>query len=588
MTRQPPPAHVRRLRLGADLVSGNGLAVALAVLLALASTAATLSVPLLVKELVEALTGHAPIGGLLAATSAVSIGGAFAGAASAYGLTRLGERLVLGLRSEAMEHALRLPMRTVGEQGPGNLVARITSDAVLLRSVVDVGVVQLPVAGITVLFSLVVMALIDWVMVLITIASFAVAAVAIGVVMVRSRRGFVQVQEATGQLAQRFTTALTSLPTIKAYCAEAATAASLAEDAGALTRKTLSAARLQSLVMPVLGLGQEIALVSIVIAGGARMGAGALSMSGFVAFLLYLLQLIGPVTTVVTGMSRLQVGLAARSRFEDLLNIPQERDDEVVAPPFSPAHAPAVEFADVGFAYDGHPALNGVTFSAPSRGVTALVGHSGAGKSTVLGLVERFNHADRGAVRVLGSPIEDWPLRRLRGNLAYVDQSFTLVEGSVRDNLLLGAASPADDEIIMATLESVDLRQVVLDLPDGLDTVIGRGVDLSGGQRQRLALARALLSDAAVILLDEPTSQLDGVNELRLRDVIDRLARERAVVVVAHRLSTIQQADQVVVMDGGTVVDAGAHSDLMSRCEHYRQLVHSQQWHDLQPVGAAV
>jgi ATP-binding cassette subfamily B protein len=401
------------------------------------------------------------------------------------------------------------------------------------------------------------------------------------------RRGYEAVQIATGGLAQRLTTALTALTTIKANRAERRTAQALTEDAEQIAGSMLSAARLQSTVIPVMSLGQEIALASIVIAGGARIASGDLTLADFIAFILYLLQLVTPITVAVTGMSRLQTGLAARGRFEELLAVPTERDAATEGPQEAGRAAHAVEFDRVSFGYDGEAVLDDVSFTVPRYGLTALVGHSGAGKSTALALAERFMSPSSGRVRILGHDIDDWPLDELRRRVAYVDQAFTLVEGTVRENLQLASATAPDDEVLLSVLDTIGLAEDVRRLPHGLDTVIGREFDVSGGQRQRLALARALLSDADVVLLDEPTSQLDGINELRLREVIDELAAHRAVLVVAHRLSTVQHAHHVVVMEGGRVADAGSHAELMTAGSHYRHLIESQQLlhAEQQPTG---
>ncbi|MFJ8475541.1 ATP-binding cassette domain-containing protein [Kitasatospora sp. NPDC094011] len=217
-----------------------------------------------------------------------------------------------------------------------------------------------------------------------------------------------------------------------------------------------------------------------------------------------------------------------------------------------------------------------VSFTAERVGLTALVGASGAGKSTVLALTGRFIDPSAGTVEVLGHELAAWPLDALRTKVAYVDQEFTLLEATVRENLQLGRTTPADDGELTAVLEAVGLAQDVAALPEGLDTPLGREINLSGGQRQRMALARVLLSEADIVLLDEPTSQLDGLNEQRFRALVDDLAMTRAVIVVAHRLSTVQHADHIVVMGAGHVVDAADHATLVDRCPGYRELVAAQ------------
>ncbi|MFD0375082.1 ABC transporter ATP-binding protein [Streptomyces sp. NPDC127112] len=566
------------VRIGADILAAGRGMLAVALLLALVSTLGTLAVPLLVKEVIDAFGKDDSIVRPIVLMAGVALTAAVTLAASGYLLARVGEHMVLGQRNRVMAHTLRLPLATLRGQGVGNLVARITSDAILLRSVIDVGVVQLPLAVLTGLSTLAVMAFLDWALVLISIASFTVAGIAIGFVLVRVKRNVVEQQGAMGELAQRFTTYLSALTTIKAYRFEQGAAAQLGDDARRLTATSMAGARLQSFIAPVMGLGQQIALISVIVGGGARMAGGKLSAPDFAAFLLYLLQLVGPVTVIATGVGRLQAGLAARLRFEELLSLPQESDGTVPGTP-SPepaAGAPAVVFESVSFSYSGTTTLDRLCFSAPRTGLTAFVGPSGAGKTTALGLIDRFMHADSGHISVLGHPAGDWPLGDLRRRIAYVDQQFTLLEGSVRDNLRLGRSRPVPDSELADALAAVGLWEEVQALPDGLETVLGRENDLSGGQRQRLALARVLLTDAEIVLMDEPTSQMDSINEERFRQVLDHMAATRAVLVVTHRLSTVQNADHVVMLAAGTTVDAGTHDVLMDRCAPYRELVTSQ------------
>ncbi|MFI6081408.1 ATP-binding cassette domain-containing protein [Streptomyces sp. NPDC051217] len=213
------------------------------------------------------------------------------------------------------------------------------------------------------------------------------------------------------------------------------------------------------------------------------------------------------------------------------------------------------------------------------------VRREGAGKTTLLGLTERFLLPDSGRISICGFPVEEWPLHQLRGQISYVDQSFTLVEGTVRQNLQLGQDTDVPDTELWRALETLGLRAAVEALPNGLDTELGRAEDLSGGQRQRLAAARVLLRETRVVLFDEPTSQLDSENEERLRALMRELAAERAVIAVAHRISTVQDADLIVVVDEGHIVDRGTHEELLTRSALYQELVHGQTLRDGKDKG---
>ena len=576
----------QRVRIVRELARGHPVQVVLIALLTALSTTATLALPMLVGKLVSAIESRESLVRWALVLVVAGFGAAAAAALATYLLSRLGLRLIYRLRAHTMRHALRLPLPAVRREGVGNLASRLTIDAAQVKAVIDVGPIQLPMAGLILAGTVVLMAILDWVLLLITIASFVAGLGIITLVVIGLRRTYLAVQKSVGTLSHRFVAALNALPVIKAYRAEPQVSDQLAAQAEQVARLDLAAARMESLMVPVITLSQQIALISVVISGGARMLGGQLALADFVAFLLYLLQLTAPLIMAASGIRSLQVGVAARERFNELFAMP----DEFAAPPEQAAapaprgglaagtsDPPAVRFENVEFSYDGQPVLRRASFSVPARGLTAIVGVSGAGKTTVLSLIERFIAPDAGRVEVLGRDLRAWPLAELRGQIAYVDQASTLLPDSVRSNLTLGQEHPVADASLLQALERVGLAEEVQRLPSGLDTVLDGGRDLSGGQRQRLALARALLAGTPLVLLDEPSSQLDSVNEQKLRAVVDELARDRAVVVVAHRISTVQHADHVIVMRDGRVVAEGEHGELLRSCAEYAELVQGQQ-----------
>jgi ATP-binding cassette subfamily C protein len=217
-----------------------------------------------------------------------------------------------------------------------------------------------------------------------------------------------------------------------------------------------------------------------------------------------------------------------------------------------------------------------VTFSVPPRGMTAFVGPSGAGKTTVFSLIERFYDADEGKVLIDGREVRDWDLAELRATIGYVEQDAPVLSGTLRENLLFGTPA-ADEAALHDALRTTRLESLVARLPDGLETMVGhRGTKLSGGERQRVAIARALLRRPRLLLLDEATSQLDAVNEAALRDTVTDAARETTVLVVAHRLSTVTTADRIVVMDAGLVQAVGTHAELVGASPLYAELAATQ------------
>lgn len=552
-------------------------------LLGVLSTGASVSVPLLVRELVDALGRGGDILLPTLAMASLALGGAALAAASAFVLAKLGEQLILDIRTRIVTHATRLPLRRVRELGNGNLAARLSSDTMQLRAIVDVGVVQVPSALLTVVVTLAIMAYLDTVLLVVALVVFSLAGVAIWGVVHAVRRNVMLQQRSVGELVQTFTAALAALPTIKAARFEAQITDRVRGSAEGAARAGTRAARMQALIQPVLELAQQIALVSIVVGGGARLASGALALPDFAAFIIYLLQLSSPIMVLGMALARLQAGLAARHRVEEVLALPDE--DSVHGPGHSGGREEmpddhdsemAVELRGVEFDYGAGPVLKGVDLCARRRSLTALVGTSGAGKSTILGLVEAFHKASAGSVEVLGREIGWWKLSELRSKLAYVDQTYSLVESSLRENLTLGSEKDVGDDRLMAVLERVGMARTVDELPEGLDTVIGAGTDLSGGQRQRIAIARALLSEAEIVLMDEPASQLDSIHETQLRALIEDLAQDKAVILVAHRMASVVQADHIVVLEDGHVVDSGHHEELSGRSEQYRALLQGQ------------
>ncbi|NUP24697.1 MAG: ABC transporter ATP-binding protein [Streptomyces sp.] len=588
MAREPRPDGTDELRVFTQLLKGRKATVAAAVVLSLLSAAATIVLPLQVRDLVMALAkDERPVGPLLM-MAGLAVGAALATALSAHLLARAGEGLVAEARWRIASHILTLPLRRVRREGAGNLVARANSDSTQLRSVVDVGVVQIPSSLFLAVGTLIAMGLLDGVLLIVVLATFTVAGAGIFLCVRSIRSGVERQQNAIGTMSQHMTAAVLSLPTVKAFRAERQVAASLGHSIEDAREAAVSVARVTALVAPTMQLGQQLSIVAVMVTSGARMASGHLGIGEFAAFIVYLLQLVAPLTLLVSGVARMQSGLAARARLNSVLMIAPESSGATSPVEPSPTAA-AVEFEAVTYRDGGRTLIHEATFAAPARGLTAIVGPSGAGKTTLLGLTERFLLPESGRISVCGLPVEQWPLHQLRGAISYVDQSFTLVEGTVRQNLLLGQdeeTGALPDAELWRALEALALRAAVEALPDGLDTELGRAQDLSGGQRQRLAAARVLLRDTRIVLFDEPTSQLDSENEERLRMLMRTLAAERAVLVVAHRISTVQDADLIVVVDDGRIVDRGTHEELLSHSTLYQELVHGQSLRGGGPVTA--
>lgn len=548
---------------------------AVSLLTGLVSTAGSLAVPLITRQVIADVSAGRSVNWLVIGAFVIALASAAAQGGSAYLLARIGSHMVYRIRVAVMGHILRLPVQHIRAEGAGALTSRITSDALMLRQVIDVGLAQMPASALLVAASIAAMVWLNWLLTLVSAGVFALVGIAIVVMFKWIKANALEQQTALGSIAGRFSSHLDAITTIKACGAEGTVEEDLSREADRVRRISLTGDVLQAAIMPVLAGGQQVALLAIILVGSVQMSHGTLSVASFSAFVLYLLQLAAPVMLLFTGIGRLRIGQAVKERFNTLLATPREEDGEQPE-----THRPVtrdntgIVFDKVSYAYPGteRQAVAGLSFFVPRHGLTTLVGPSGAGKSTVLSLVERFATPQQGRIYILGNDIHAWPLHDLRGSITYVDQAFTLLRASVRQNLSVQRREPVADGELWEALESVGLSAAVAALPERLDTVIGAETDLSGGQRQRLALARALLSDTELVILDEPTSQLDGINEDRFRSIIEDLARTRAVLVVAHRLSTVRSARHVIMLDEGGLVEEGPHEVLLESCAPYREL----------------
>ena len=335
-------------------------------------------------------------------------------------------------------------------------------------------------------------------------------------------------------------------------------------------------ARSQAAISPLMGLGQQIAIVAVLAVGGYQLTNGTLTAAHFIAFLMFLFQLVNPLMTLAQGAGRIQVGVAAAARMDAVLAQPVEPPGAGQVPTPLRRHGPALELRNVQVQLAENAALDGLSVEVPRVGMIGVVGASGAGKSTLLNLIERFVEADAGSAELYGRELTDWPLAEIRKRVTLVEQGSAVLGATVRDNLILGLDREPSDADLYDALDQLDLGDAIRTTPQGLDTVLGEAVQLSGGELQRLAITRALLTDAEIVLLDEPSSHLDGVNEARLVDLLHELSRDRAVVVVAHRLSTVRDASSIVVMESGRAVAVGNHVKLLATCPTYQGLAFSQ------------
>lgn len=561
------------------LLRPHRAALGLAAALSLVGAVAALAQPALVARVIDAVgAGRSLLPGV-AALVGVLVAGAFLGAAQQFVLQRTAEGVVLSTRRTLTDRLLRLPVVEYDRRRTGDLMSRVGADTTLLRATVTSGVIEVAGSVVIAVGALVAMALVDLWLLLVTVVAVG-SGMAIAISVSRGvRRLSRQAQEAVGAMTAALERALSAVRTIRASGATTREVASIGETAGRAYAAGVQVARLQALVSPASSIAVQGAFLAVLGLGGYRVATGSIAVADLIAFILYLFLLVMPLGRFVHAWTEIQTGLGALARIQEILGLDPEHDERPERPAAgaAPVGAPLLELDDVSFAYpDGTPVLRGVSLQVPAGSRVALVGPSGAGKSTILALIEGFYPVGSGAVRWAGTDVRELPRAALRARLGYVEQEAPVLAGTVRDNLLLTRPDATDPEL-WAVLADVGLTEVVRRSPRGLDVLVGdEGVLLSGGERQRLAIARSLLARPDLLLLDEPTASLDARNEGLLRETLAAAAADRALLVVAHRLSTVLDSDQIVVLDQGRVVARGTHDELVVSSPLYRELAAAQ------------
>jgi ATP-binding cassette subfamily B protein len=581
--------------------------------LSVLGSAASLAQPLLVSQVIGVVERGASLGGLVWGLIALVVLSGIIAGYQHYLLQRTGEGVVLSSRRRLVARMLHLPISEFDTRRTGDLVSRVGSDTTLLRAVLTQGLVEAVGGTITFVGALIAMLIIDPVLLGLTSLVIAVSIVTVTLLSTRIRVASQRAQAKVGDLAASVERAISAVRTVRASNATTREIATIDADATGAWDMGIQVARISALVVPVAGIAMQVSFLVVLGVGGFRVASGAITIASLVAFILFLFMMIMPLGQAFGAISATNQALGALGRIQEIINLPLEdsADAEIAAsvsaPGIASASAPAIEFDDVVFAYPsgavkadadeidpdaqslpvsdaaepavtgpGEPVLRGVSFTAARGQRTALVGPSGAGKSTILGLIERFYDPEAGAIRFGGVDIRTMPRTTLRSQIGYVEQDAPVLAGSLRDNLLL-ASPDATDEDCIRVLHAVNLTDVLDRNPQGLDAAVGEdGIMLSGGERQRLAIARALLAAPPILLLDESTSSLDGVNEQKMRLAIDAVAEDRTLIVIAHRLSTVVDSDSIVVLDHGRVVGTGTHSELVASVPLYRDLAKHQ------------
>jgi ATP-binding cassette subfamily B protein len=606
------------------------------VILSIIGAAATLGQPLLVSQVITRVTAGDTMGLLVWALVGLVVASALISGFQHYLLQRTGEGVVLSSRRQLVSRMLRLPIAEFDTRRTGDLVSRVGSDTTLLRAVLTQGLVEAIGGSLTFIGALIAMIIIDPILLALTLTVVIIAVVLVTVLSRRIRVASRKAQAKVGELAAAVERAISSVRTVRAANATDREVAEVDVAAVGAWQMGIRVAKISALVVPVAGIAMQVAFLTVLGVGGYRVADGAITIASLVSFILFLFLMIMPLGQAFGAISSVNAALGALGRIQEIIVLPSEgQNDRDIAPLHSQSAEAgtllkksknALTFQKVSFSYPlpvvtddeqteiddlalasereaardarrgkqsaaaaAKPVatspeapqvapviLSGVSFTLPHGQRTALVGPSGSGKSTMLNLIERFYDPSSGVIKLGSVDIRELTREDLRSQIGYVEQDAPVLAGSLADNLRIAKPDATDDEC-RAGLKEVNLSGSVKRSRDGINAAVGEeGIMLSGGERQRLAIARALLAAPPILLLDESTSSLDGANEQMMREAIDRVSIDRTLLIIAHRLSTVVDCDQIIVLENGKVVGIGTHSELVKSTPLYRDLAKHQ------------
>ncbi|MHC5545748.1 multidrug resistance ABC transporter ATP-binding protein/permease BmrA [Bacillus subtilis] len=548
---------------------------AFALALSVVTTLVSLLIPLLSKQLVDGFSMSNLSGtqiGLIALVFFVQAG---LSAYATYALNYNGQKIISGLRELLWKKLIKLPVSYFDTNASGETVSRVTNDTMVVKELITTHISGFITGIISVIGSLTILFIMNWKLTLLVLVVVPLAAL---ILMPIGRKMFSISRETQDETA-RFTGLLNQiLPEIRLV------KASNAEDVeygrgkmgiSSLFKLGVREAKVQSLVGPLISLVLMAALVAVIGYGGMQVSSGELTAGALVAFILYLFQIIMPMGQITTFFTQLQKSIGATERMIEILA--EEEEDTVTGKQIENAHLP-IQLDRVSFGYKPDQLiLKEISAVIEAGKVTAIVGPSGGGKTTLFKLLERFYTPTAGTIRLGDEPVDTYSLESWREHIGYVSQESPLMSGTIRENICYGLERDVTDAEIEKAAEMAYALNFIKELPNQFDTEVGeRGIMLSGGQRQRIAIARALLRNPSILMLDEATSSLDSQSEKSVQQALEVLMEGRTTIVIAHRLSTVVDADQLLFVEKGEITGCGTHHELMASHGLYRDFAEQQ------------
>jgi ABC-type multidrug transport system fused ATPase/permease subunit len=523
--------------------------------------------PLIVRWTIDTVIGTGEYN-LLWVSAALAIGVALGRGVlvfcQRYSMEYTSVKAVFDLRNKIYNHLQQLSFSFYDSAQTGQLMSRMVLDVDTVQRFLGMGLIQLLNNILTFVSILIILLIMDWKLTLISMVPMPFLIHAVQQFSVKVRPMYWQVQDQMGRLTAMLQESITGVRVVKAFGREPFEMEKFDKENIEYMRRNIKSVRMAAFYGPYMnfltGLGASI----IIYYGGRLVIGGSLSLGSLVAFNNYLLQLMQPVRMLGVQISLMQRGLSSGDRLFDILDTKAEVVDKPDARPM-PAITGLVEFDDVWFSYDKRtPVLEGVSFKVKKGQTIAVLGSTGSGKSTIINLLPRFYDVDKGSIKIDGIDIRDVKLDTLRKQIGIVTQETFLFSASIKENIMYGRPDASFEEVVDAA-RAAHIHEFIISLPQKYETMIGeRGVGLSGGQKQRVAIARALLMDARIILLDESTSNVDVETEMRIQEAFQELLSDRTSFIIAQRLSTVRNADNIIVLDKGKIVEEGTHGALLA------------------------